>query len=431
MHARADQAAGQGDFETALGASTAILSVVPSDHRARLKVGLCLSMLGQRAASMTTLKVVAESLAHGGFMLAAIGACRDALGLDADAEDIHEVLLGIHTKIHGLEASERARVPPPVPPSTISQDVLSAYMDRPFADILQASIELGTASPVQGDAAPASAIPLFSDLSAEGFMSVVQQMAFLKLRGDHELIHEGQPGTSVYIVVSGEVRVFRGGGDAQTLAHLGGGALFGEMALMTDKPRTATVVTTQPSELFEIDARTLERLADTHPQVADDIAAFARRRLLINVMATSSLFAPLDASKRLQVLRKFEPRVVDAKTMLIERGQPSSGLFIIVEGEVEVSTLDEAEDRVVVAYLQTADIFGEIGLMEDKPATADVRASERTVVLHLPREQFKAFVAAHPEVLGVLENLSDDRSEELKQVMADGVALDADDLIIL
>ncbi|MEM7676942.1 MAG: hypothetical protein AAF449_13140, partial [Myxococcota bacterium] len=83
LHAQADQAAGQGDFDTALRASVTILSAVPADYRARLKVGLSLSMLGERQASIAILKTVAEYLSHGGFVLAAIGACRDALGLDA------------------------------------------------------------------------------------------------------------------------------------------------------------------------------------------------------------------------------------------------------------------------------------------------------------------------------------------------------------
>ena len=432
LHARADQAAAVGDFAAALGASAEVLRAVPLDHRARLKVGLCLAMLEEKDGAVATLKAVAEGLAHQGFMLAAIGACRDALGLSPDEPSIIETLRAIHARIHDQEGPARARVPPPIPPLTIDDPSADGLFTQPLDELVPSAAALGSASFVTGEPSEASHVPLFSELSVDAFVSLVSKLGYLKVPADHQIIREGHAGTSVYILLEGEARVSRRAEDGPIeLARLGGGALFGEMAMITEKPRQATVVTTQPSELFEIDKATLAAVAEDHPQVTDEIVKFARRRLLFNVMATSALFQPFDRAQRIDILKRFEPVVVEAGSAVITDGETSKGLFVIVEGEVEVSKVDDGGDRVVLAYLKAGDVFGEISLVEDKPATADVRVADKSVLLCLEHSRFKAFADAHPEILAVLKELSGARRAELEEAMADGVALDADDLIIV
>ena len=432
LHARADQAAQAGDFPAALAASAEALRAVPQDHRARLKVGLCLAMLGQTDDAVAALIVVAESLAHQGFMLSAIGACRDALGLAADDARIHAALVAIHAQIRDAENRPRGRVPPPIPPSTVDDEASGSLVGLPQNEVAAAAKTLALAAPNDGEPTPAEHVPLFSELSADAFAALVPKINYLKVGAEHSVIQQGQAGTSVYILLEGEVRVVRDGDEgAQELARLSGGSLFGELALLTDKPRQANVVTTQPSELFEIDRSSLEAVAEAHPQLTEDIAAFARRRLLLNVMATSPLFQPFEAVQRIEILKQFESRVVDAGTALIVDGERPDGLFVVVEGEVEVSKVDDAGDRVMLAYLRAGDVFGEISVVEDKPATADVRTVEKSVVLCLEHQKFKATAEAHPAILAMLKELSGVRQQETQEAMADGIVLDADDLIIL
>src|SRR5262249_12992695 len=116
LHAQADQAASKGDFEGALRHSAEALRIAPLDSRARLKVGLCLAAFGRPDRAVSVLRMVAEVQARRGFVLSAIGACRDALGIQPGAPEIKEMLGKIHGRIFGLEGRGRARVPPPVPP---------------------------------------------------------------------------------------------------------------------------------------------------------------------------------------------------------------------------------------------------------------------------------------------------------------------------
>ncbi len=432
LHAQADQAAAAGDFLAALAASAEVLQAIPQDHRARLKLGLCLAMLDRRTEAVKTLQVVAESLAHQGFMLAAIGACRDALGLVPDEPTIMETLRALHRQIRGHERKGKATVPPPIPPVTIESPNTDGLFAKPPEDVLPLATDLGTTLPPIGDAADSEYVPLFSELSEEAFASLVPRIGYLKVAAGHPIVREGHTGTSVYILLEGEVQVSKEAGDeSQLLARLGAGSIFGELAMLTEKPRQATVMTSVPSELFEIDKESLAAVAAEHPQVTEDIVQFARRRLLMNVMATSRLFAPFDHAQRLEILKKFEPRIVDQGHSIIEDGQQAEGLFVVVEGEVEVSKVDEGGERVILAYLKAGDVFGEIAIIEEQPATADVRAVEKSVLLCLGRDKFKAFAEAHPAIIGVLRDLSGARRQALEQAMAEAVVHDADDLIIL
>jgi NTE family protein len=90
------------------------------------------------------------------------------------------------------------------------------------------------------------------------------------------VFREGDPGTSLYIVVSGEVRVSVGG---RTVAHLGPGEWVGEMAVLTRTPRSATVEVTLDSRLLVLDGPAFARLLELQPALSEQLAAILSRRL--------------------------------------------------------------------------------------------------------------------------------------------------------
>lgn len=433
LHARADVAAGAGDFPGALRAAAEALHAAPMDHRARLKVALCFAMLGQSEVSVAVLCAVARQLAGQGFLLPALGACRDALGIQPDSTEVGVLLAGIHEAIHGHHRRSRARVPPPVLPTKVRDDRDGSYLKMSDVDLAEAAAKLGTA--LAGDLPatfPDGAVPLFSDLGKAAFTTLMGRLEYIKVAGDHTVITQGEEGTSLFVLIEGEVVVGRDeDGETREVARLGPGSLFGELALITAKPRYATVKTTQPSELFIIDRKLVDELASTHTELAADIAAFARRRVLMNMMATSSVFSPLDDEGRHGLLAIFEPRIVESGTVLIEEGAEAQGLYVVVEGEVDITKTDDAGDTVVLAYLREGEVFGEIGLIEDSATTATATAAGRAVVLFLSKSRFQEFTKTQPKVQEYLSNLSAERLEENEEAMSDGVILEADDLIIL
>jgi CRP-like cAMP-binding protein len=435
LHDKADQSAGKGDFEGALRYSAEALRISPLDSRARLKVALCLAAFGRPDRAVLVLGVVAEVLARHGFILSAIGACRDAFGIRPGSPEIKRTLEQIHDRIYGLEGRGRARVPPPAPPMPVGEKSDESFIDLEDREVLLDRAQALALADPDRDAAPVGAapVPLFSDLSKNAFVSIVERMGYLKVPPNHTIVREGEEGQSLFILVQGEVVVARAGGEGQqVMAKLGGGSLFGELALIRAKPRGATVTTTQPSELFEIARQSVMELAASHPALNEDLARFARRRLIMNLMATSKIFHPFDDAQRLEILRAFVSRLVEPGMVIIEEGKPPAGLYILLEGEVEVSKVDEAGEKVVLAYLREGEVFGEIALIEKRLTTATVTAAEKSVLLYLDGAKFNEFTRSHPKILEYLSSLSDVRKEEIEMAMsAEGVVLEADDLIIL
>jgi cAMP-dependent protein kinase regulator len=367
-------------------------------------------------------------------VLSAIGACRDAFGFAPGAPQIRELLGRIHQTIAGLEGRGRARVPPPVPPTMVPEDAEGSLLSSSGDALIAAAASLAAALPqIEKPEIEPSSVPLFSDVSKEVFLSLVEKLGYLKVASGHSVVREGEEGKSLFILLQGEVKVSKGEGDERReLARLGAGTLFGELALITSKPRSATVVTTAASELFEIDRKSVEEVATKQPSITEDLVKFARRRLLMNLMATSRIFAPFDDGLRLQILKAFQSKIVPKGTVLIADGKEPDAMYLVLEGEVEVSKIDDAGDKVVLSYLREGEVFGEIGLLENRLTTATVTAAEQTVVLYLQKKSFSEFVKKHPQIEEYLSGISAERLEETANAMsAEGVILEADDLIIL
>lgn len=424
LHEQADAAARSGDFWNALRHSGDALHADPHDHRARTKLALSLSALGQAKAAVDALRVGAEALNQAGYPLTALAMVRDALALGGAGFDT--VLDAIHEAGRGGELAARPRVPPPVPPSrTVDLEPLRQTDGREAA--LEAAVELGRRPPPPVEAPALRSLPFFSEMEPSAFRELVARMTIRKLPAGETVVEEGHQGDALYVIVRGEVDVLQQG---HRRARLGAGAFFGEMALFIDKPRNATVETHQATELFEIQRSDIEALAVSHPSLTEDLAHFARRRMVQNVVATSPIFAPFSSDRRREILTAFQTRVVEPGQVVIGEGEQGSGLWVVMDGELEVSTQDDGEP-VVVAYLKSGDVFGEISLIRGERAVATVTAVDRCHLLFLPKRDFEAVAEMAPEARELLDQLATKRIEELQAVRSTDLVIDADDLVLV
>jgi cAMP-dependent protein kinase regulator len=122
--------------------------------------------------------------------------------------------------------------------------------------------------------------PLFRDFSVDEMVAVIQGLKLLTFERGQVILREGQPGGSLYTLTSGRVRAFRrdAEGKQYPLGDLSEGAFFGEMSILSGRPRTASIVALTRCELLELDRLTLDGITKAHPHVWDVLREFAEKR---------------------------------------------------------------------------------------------------------------------------------------------------------
>lgn len=265
---------------------------------------------------------------------------------------------------------------------------------------------------------PLKKVPLFDDLSQDAFVELVNKLGYHRHAAGELIIREGDPGRSFFIIVEGKVRIFKQGADGGelTLAHLGEGAFFGEMALLSGAPRTANVAAEEDTEILEVTDVVLRQLATKYPQVISSLKNFYRLRLLNNVMAISPLFKDFDPGERKLIVEKFRMKQAAPGEVLIGEGLISDGLYVVMHGSVQVSARKDRRD-IELARLREGEIFGEMSLLTRQPASATVTSNGNSILLRLPRASFQELVVTHPQILELVSELTERRKSATEAIL--------------
>ncbi len=395
---------GQGQHLAALRLYDAIVAAAPLDYDARIRVADCaLAMNDPRAANVY--RQTAWYCIKAGHPLAALVCARVLEAHGADASDILASLV----VTYGSESEQLGKVATrlALPADTLPIEVPDVRLAGP--PDAQANALTRAEGATQGFKDFPQAlhpIPLLSSLTEAAFRRVLGTLLLRRLPAGAHVIREGEPGSSFFFVAGGTLRVFAtdGLGRQTELAQLGEGAVFGEMALLSAQPRTASVVCVTDSDVLEVGRQSLATLADELGAVAEALHGFTRERLLGNLMATSALFKPFNRMQQRDLLRRFTSHDVATGTVVINEGEQGRGLFVVLSGELDVT-----RQNVPVGGLKPGDVFGEMSIVRNAPTAATVVATRPSTVLFLAREYVQRIVAGVPEIKSYLEALAEDR----------------------
>jgi hypothetical protein len=135
--------------------------------------------------------------------------------------------------------------------------------------------------------------PLFEVLEKDEREALVKEMELETHEEGAVIISEGDPGTSMYVITSGEVKVYtRGKTGSVYLAKLGEGDFFGEVSVLTGKPRTATITASKPTELLRLDKQKLDNAFSSYPRIKKVLDEFYKKR------ATHTVEAMIESLKK-------------------------------------------------------------------------------------------------------------------------------------
>lgn len=119
-------------------------------------------------------------------------------------------------------------------------------------------------------------IPIFAELTRDELAAVSALAEEVEFPAGYPLMIEGIPATEMAVVISGAAAVRKGN---QTVAMLGPGDVVGEIALIARRRRTASVVTTEESTLWVLEADAFDQVLADHPSVGSKVLRVVAERL--------------------------------------------------------------------------------------------------------------------------------------------------------
>jgi hypothetical protein len=140
------------------------------------------------------------------------------------------------------------------------------------------------------------AAPIFSETPDNVLADVAALVEEASFDTDQVVFHKGEPGDSLYVIVSGSVKVWDGD---RLLNELREGEAFGELALLDPEPRLATVKAVEPCNLLRLDAPSFREILESQPEVS---AAIIR---VITKYLRSQLQVAREATARLRTLESL------------------------------------------------------------------------------------------------------------------------------
>lgn len=426
------------DHEAALRHSAALLELDPRSPVRLFVSAWMLGALGDHDNAKRGLTVAVERAVDAGNLPLSVAAACKLREFGGD----HAAALSLIAKAFAKGSArllERRGAPPNLPgvgPGfTPLPDSLSgpSLLER-AATVVETSVGVFEADRAESVAPKIAPQILFSSLDEQGLYAMIEILAVRVVPSGALLVREGSTGEEAYFVARGELDVqkapTKAGAAPIALARLGSGALFGEMALLSRTPRTATVIAAVPCIVLVATKSDLDHVVAEAPNVGREFAEFCRRRMLENLMRTNFILRAASPAERPALVERFSIRTFEAGESVVSQGSEPEGLHLIALGEVAVVHRDDDGTNTILTKLGPGEVVGEVALVLRRPAIADVIAHHPTVTLFLARERLMELVKAHPKVFVDLYELAVKRDEETSTAAAEE-ATELDEFVIV
>lgn len=211
---------------------------------------------------------------------------------------------------------------------------------------------------------------LFNKLPSENLELVISKMKYYTLQPKSEVITQGKAGDCFFIVASGKLDVITDGIITGVLTK---GQSFGELALMHDTPRPATIVAATFSNLWGITRKEFQGSIHTASN-----KTYQEIKIFISSIPMFDMLNPGEKEKLVEVLVPCEYEDGNA---IVNEGDPGDVMYIIHKGIVRCMVKGKP-----VRDLQKGEFFGEQALLYDIPRSATCIAIKKVVLLSLHRE---------------------------------------------
>ena len=250
-------------------------------------------------------------------------------------------------------------------------------------------------------------------LSKELVADVSAELAIKSYSPGKVVVRQGDPADAFYIITRGDLEVVLENPDGreQIVERLSVGEYFGEMGLLENGVRTATVRAAPDSEVtvMQLDGDVFAQVMSSSNLTRDDMAEVVRRRALENELQQA--LPTLDASLVTELAKRLEIISWHPGQVIARQGEHLQSFYIIAAGEVEV--IEDLPDgsTAVVERLGKAQFVGEISLIQNEPEPRTVRVSATgdAKVIAIGQPDFEAMMAQSTETRQAIMRILEQR----------------------
>mmetsp|Transcript_28208 Transcript_28208/g.28494 ORF Transcript_28208/g.28494 Transcript_28208/m.28494 type:complete len:812 (+) Transcript_28208:132-2567(+) len=228
---------------------------------------------------------------------------------------------------------------------------------------------------------------IFAGIGDEEVNLLVKAMGIQQVEKGESIITEGDEGDYFYIIASGNFTVIKGKATVITLTT---GKSFGELALMSNTPRLASVRAETAGVLYTLDRDTFRFI------LAQSSAA--RIQMITKALSKVPLLSGLRPEEFQKIADSVEVVKYSPGDYIIKKGAEGDIFYIIQEGKVKVTDIGTAS-QYTDHELEPGSFFGERALITGEPRTANVIAVTNVQLLALDRHSFNAILGPLREVM--------------------------------
>jgi len=258
-------------YDLALEAVQAEIRRNPKQFSLLLRQAEILGMAGHKDRAVKLYRDIAENQARAGFYARAIALYKKVLRLDPTLADVNGVLARL------IEEDRQSKLP-----------LEERLKQRPgFKSAPPPPKKEKPPEPEDPQAKELEASTLFSSFGTEALKEILSSTRLRTYDEGDIVVTEGEAGSSLFLIVAGEVKVFTKGerGEHLPLAELSAGDFFGEVSVLSGKPRTATITAKTPVTAIELTKDDVDRISSEFPEVPRILTEFYNRRAQLTVEA--------------------------------------------------------------------------------------------------------------------------------------------------
>uniref|UniRef100_A0A3P9BM62 cAMP-dependent protein kinase type II-alpha regulatory subunit n=2 Tax=Haplochromini TaxID=319058 RepID=A0A3P9BM62_9CICH len=237
-------------------------------------------------------------------------------------------------------------------------------------------------------------ILLFKTLDQEQFSQVLDAMFESIVKPQEHVIDQGHDGDNFYVIERGVYDIVVSG---KCVGQYNNKGSFGELALMYNTPRAATIVATQDGALWGLDRATFRRL------IVKNNAK--KRRMYECFIESVPLLKSLEATERMKLVDVLGAKQFTDAERIITQGDKADCFYIVESGEVKImmkskTKADHADNaEVEITRCTRGQYFGELALVTNKPRAASAYAVGDVKCLVIDIQAFERLLGSCKEIM--------------------------------